>query len=287
MAHYDGTYAAPGETVDLRLVGAPEGLEGDVALTLIDAETGLVAVARTTANITELGGGIYRHRAPAPAAGQYVPRWDIGNPAVFRDDTELLIVNLTGAPADVTNDAIATLAELRALEPLDDDTKYPDELVLATRDAVIDALEDACRTSFVRRPYTETFDDPVPMAMLNLERRRNPVVTALTVNAVELTAGEVTGLRAARGLVSRPYGGFGNTAVITYEQGYNTPPGRVRRAVRLLTRDWLAEEVSDTIPARATSWSAGENTYRLVTAGVAGAIFDLPEANAVVKQYRE
>lgn len=191
---------------------------------------------------------------------------------------------------NAANDPIATLAELRALRPLSDDTEYPDDLVLLTRDAVIDALEgrEACNVSFVRREFTEAFADPAVMRMIALSQHRDPAISALTVNGIAVDLTDPAILRVGRGgLVSRRWGGFGNTAEVTYTAGYDTPPGRVQRAVRMLTRDWLVEQLNDTLPSRATSWTAGENTYRLITAGVAGALFDLPEANAVVKQYRE
>lgn len=196
-------------------------------------------------------------------------------------------------PVDPANDAIATLAELRKFEPLDDEAKYLDDDVLAVRDAVIEALERECRVSFIRREHTEPFEDSVPMPMVALSwgtgrEHPGPSISAASVNAVVLDVDAVATLRVGRGgLVSRPYGGFGNVAELTYEQGYVVCPGRVARAVKLLTRDWLVENVDDSIPSRATAWSAGENTYQLVTAGVREAIFDLPEANAVVQRYRE
>lgn len=190
---------------------------------------------------------------------------------------------------DPANDAIATLAELRAMEPLGDDDvadKYTDELVLAVRDAVIEALEHECRVSFVRRVLTETFNDPVPMRMLAIERHRRPVVTALTVNGVDVTL--LDGVNIGKGgLVHRTGGAFGRSASITYESGYDAAPGRVRRGVKMLTRDWLVEQADSALPSRATMLDTGDASYRLVTAGVAGAIFDFPEANAIVTAYGE
>lgn len=191
---------------------------------------------------------------------------------------------------DPLNDAIASLDDLRELDPLGNAEKYPDELVLEARDAVIEALEKACNVSFVRRSYTQAFADAVPLRQLALDRTRDPVITAATdAYGNAYTESQLAALRVGRGgLISRVGSlSFHHGATLTYEQGYAVCPGRVARAVRLLTRDWLVENVNEALPSRATSWSAGDNTYRLVTAGVAGAIFDLPEANAVVKQFRE
>lgn len=190
------------------------------------------------------------------------------------------------------NDAIATLAWLREADPLDDIATYSDADILDTRDGVIDALEDACKTAFVRRTRTETFADGHRMTMIALERGGGlnrhpaPVVTAMTVDGE--VADLTSGLNIGRGgLMFRTWYDFGYSCSITYTHGYAVCPGRVRRGVRMLVVDWLAQDKGSALPDRATSMSNGDTTYSLVTAGVRGAIFDLPEANAIVRQYSE
>lgn len=191
------------------------------------------------------------------------------------------------------NDAIATLAWLRDIDPLNDDGTYSDADVLDTRDAVIDALEDVCKTAFVRRTRTEQFADSVTMRMVALERggglnrHAAPVVTALTIHgvAVDLIAEPPTVGRG--GLLFLGRRTFGRGCSVTYTHGYEACPGRVRRGVRMLVVDWLTQDKGSAVPDRATSVSNGDTTYALVTAGVRGALFDLPEANAIVAQYRE
>lgn len=297
MSTYDGIFVTSGAAFNAVLTGAPTGLVGVLGLTIIEID-GDVAIARSTANITELGGGAYRVAVPAAPTtlGPYLLKWDTGG-GTPQYAYEELTVNSTGEPPDppasTDNDAIATIGELRDFEPLDDDARYPDELVLATRDAVIEALEKACSVSFVQRQRIETFADDVPMSKVNLERTRGIIVTDCAVDGTALDVDDVALMRVRKGGLllrggsSRNSRGFGCDAEVTYLEGYETPPGRVCRAVKLLTRDWLVENLDSAMPSRATSWTAGEDTYRLVTAGVAGALFDLPEANAVVKQYRE
>lgn len=297
VSSYDGIFVTSGAAFNAVLTGAPLDLVGTLGYAIIDLDA-VEVVPRTTDGIIELGGGAYRAAVPASPIdlGDYLIRWDTGE-ATPQYAYEELTVNSTGEPpgppTSTENDAIATLADLRDLEPLDDDARYPDELVLATRDAVIESLEKACSVSFVQRERVETFADDVPMSKLNLERTRGIIVTECTIDGGAVNAGDVAAMKVrkggllVRGGASRRSRGFGYDAEVTYLEGYEQCPGRVSRAVKMLTRDWLVEHLDSAMPSRATSWTAGEDTYRLVTAGVAGALFDLPEANAVVKQYRE
>lgn len=193
-----------------------------------------------------------------------------------------------------TNDSIVTLARLRQEEPLDDVAKYPDVNVLAARDAVIEVLEDECRTGFVRRQRTEQFGDGVVMGSVVLDRgggtnrHPGPTILAVSIGGYPQPVLPLGVFIVGRGgLLMRQYGGFGNVAEVTYEHGYEVCPGAVARIVRLLAIDWLTMERGSAVPDRATSMTSGDTTYRFVTAGVRGALFDLPAANAVVEQYRE
>lgn len=287
-------YAQAGGTVTVDVTGYTVPV-GDLEARIIERDTGVVVLGPTGAGFNELAPRIATWSTDLAddfASGEYLV---LINDGTTDAEPDRLTVNYFGqAPAVVAgNDAIATLAELRRAEPLDNVVAYPDDLVLACRDALIDALEHECRTAFVRRTRTEAFDDSVPMAALALRygtasgRHAGPAVLATTVNGVAVDH-DVTPVTVGRGgLVRRSRGAFGNAAELTYEYGYDAPPGRVKRAVRIGTAAWLAQELDSPIPDRATSWSTDAGTFSVVTAGVRGALFDVPELNAVVQAYAE
>lgn len=291
-------YAQPGGTFTTTASGAPTGLTGTIGYRVINQRGGAILIARTTAGVVEepAGSGIYvANDVPIPndaAHGNYLIVWDTGGGAPTYADPDQLTINTSGQapPVDAGNDAIATLAELRRLEPLDDAGTYPDADVLATRDDAIQALEDACNVAFIRRQDTHTYADTVGYEQLALPRRRDVTIDQVLIGqadlATPLDAPSIAALTITGGLLGRP-GGFGKRGTVTYTHGYTNPPGMVRRAVRALTREWLQQERDSSVPVRATSMDQGDISYRLVTAGERGQVFDVPIANAVVQRYRE
>lgn len=180
-----------------------------------------------------------------------------------------------------------TVAEARAQESaLLDATKYPDATITTMRLAVEEALERACGVAFVPRTATdERHDGPGTGIDLLLEWPRPSAVTAASVDGTALDAAGIAELIAySDGRVYRP-AGWGSTrggVLITYTHGYAVIPGRVKRAAIQLTKRFLvATPVSD----RATSIIQDGSTQFFVTAGVRGAITDVPEANAIIAQY--
>lgn len=73
---------------------------------------------------------------------------------------------------------------------------------------------------------------------------------------------------------------------VAYVHGYELAPDRVRQAVIKLARFFMIDRPSD-LNDRATSISTDDGTtYSLVTPGVGGAEFSIPEVNQVVDQYQ-
>ena len=156
------------------------------------------------------------------------------------------------------------------------------------RDVATYALEDACNTAFVRRRARLTAADRVALGMIALPHRRDVSLVSATRDGAALTADDLAAMRVDGGLISRPdTAGFGNRAEITYEHGWQAPPPRVARAAMLLAREWLQQEKDSTIPDRASALDTEGGNFRLVTAGIGGQLFDLPEVNAVVAEYAE
>lgn len=118
-------YRKPGETFETSST-AQSGLVGTIGVRLEDGAGG-TAIDRTTAGITEhpAGSGVYFAVVPIPAdtpTGQYVPLWDTGGVApIFRQDSEYLTVNPTGAPpaaAPSLTGRYATVEDVRAYTAL-------------------------------------------------------------------------------------------------------------------------------------------------------------------------
>lgn len=284
--HY---YATPDGIVDAIVSGYTVPV--DQLTARIRSLDGTLLVAPTNAGFDELDEHLARwqHQLDAAPGGDYLV---IFNDGTNDTDPDRLTINATGQPSAIVagNDAIATLAELRRLEPLDDEQTYPDTDILATRDDAIQALEDACNVAFVRRQTTHAYADTIGYTQLALPRRRDITIDQVLIGqpdqATPLDPASIAAMTITGGLLGRP-GGFGQRGVITYTHGYTNPPGMVRRAVRALTREWLQQERDTSVPVRATSMDQGDISYRLVTAGERGQVFDVPIANAVVQRYRE
>lgn len=279
----------PGATIEWTVTGADTGLVGTIGVRIIDAGTGTTTVARSTASCVELpaGSGVYTFTAiTAPSTGgTYTLVADTGGGTPIYAAEELLVSS--SATAGSSDSVYFTVAEARAVPPLDNTTKYPDADIEAVRQSVEEALEDACGVSFIQRTATDTLDGNAGTDIV-LDRSRVSAVTAASIDGTALTASELADLAVyPDGTIYNPAGwtrGRRNVS-ITYTHGHATIPGRVKRAAIMLTRRYL---VDSPVNDRATSLVNDDGTTQwLVTAGVRGALFDLPEVNAIVQQYRE
>lgn len=151
--------------------------------------------------------------------------------------------------------------------------------LVAARTLVECALEDACNVAFVPR-FRREVHDGTGGTRLMLDRPKVSAIRRVIVNGAEAAATvSEMGTLAISG--RRFTAGFQNV-VVEFEHGYLYAPPRVSQAGMLLARRWLNEGPVDD---RATGYSNELGTYQLVTPGMRGALFDLPEVNAVVKRY--
>lgn len=183
-----------------------------------------------------------------------------------------------------------TVAEARALAPLQDMGKYPDADIDAMRVAVEEALEHACGVAFVPRvttPITEILDGDGTDEIVLKDWARPITISAATVSTIALTSDQLAALvLSADGTIYSPAlwtRGRRNVS-ITYTHGWPAVPGRVKRAAIRGTKRFL---VDTPVNDRAISIVNSEDgtVQRLVTAGVGAAIFDIPELNAIVNEY--
>lgn len=185
------------------------------------------------------------------------------------------------------DDPYFTPEEARAQEPaLASEEAYPDELIDAMREAVEQALEHACGVAFVTRTATDERHDGPGSSDLLLDWPRVQDVSAASVGGSSITGDALTGLvpyRDGRVYYSGGWVSGRGNVLITYTHGYEAVPGRVKRAAIILTKRFL---VQSPVNDRATQLVNSDGTTQwLVTAGVRDAIFDIPEANAVVEEY--
>jgi hypothetical protein len=188
---------------------------------------------------------------------------------------------------EVVGGFLFSVADLRKLAPFrpEDGEDYTDADLEAARTAAEAALEDACGVAFVPRYARERLDG-APRGDLLLGHPRVLAVRSVTVNGAALDADALALVEPlAEGTLYRPAGwSCGRRAVeVVYEHGHRFTPPRVSRAAMLLARHVLVESPLDD---RASSVTNSDGTFQVfVTAGVRGAVFSLPEANAVVEAY--
>jgi hypothetical protein len=253
------TYSVDGVVVDPGVVTVNITRDDGTALVTAGATAGSGAAARTF-NLT---------------AAQ------LPTPDVLRLDWTSATKGVITTYLEVVGGFLFNTSELRALSALSDTVKYPAVDLAAARTMAESALEDVCGVAFVPRYARVTLDGGADDVLL---RPRPRSVTAVSVGGVAIA--DLTTLGLYRD--GRLYNPAGWTAgrlnvVVKYVHGHAYPPPRVGRAALLLAKRYLVDTpVSD----RATSLINPDGTTQwMVTAGVRGALFDIPECNAVVDHY--
>jgi hypothetical protein len=174
-------------------------------------------------------------------------------------------------PTNWTPPALVTVAEVEDFVSdvglLDLDTDKVED----TRDYAIARIEDACGVAFVEREEVEIATGRDGFALLSRPR----VIEVLKIDNVSAVSGPYP-----EGRIPLDDGDHS----ILYRHGYETTPLPIKRAVLLLTRHYLTIDPTD-IDERATSKSTEMASWSLVTPGVRGAIFPIPEVNQIVSDY--
>lgn len=186
---------------------------------------------------------------------------------------------------EIVGDFLFSLADARALAPLNNTSTYSNAEIIAARTLAETALEDACGTAFVPRYSYETLSGAAT-EFAQLKRRPIRAIRSVSVDDTALTSAQLAALAFSGRTVYRETDGFDlgfSNVTVGYEHGMDYPPPRASRACLLLARSFL---VDSTISDRATSISNEDGvTTFVVTQGVRGAAFNVPEANAVVQEY--
>lgn len=248
----------------------------DAATIGITRDDGTVLVAAGTAT-TDTGTGVVSYTlTPTQTAllDSLTVTWTAtfgGQPQAFKEIVE------------VAGDVLFTIAQARAVKPLDNATAYPLAAITEARVMVETALEDACGVAFVPRYKRLTVSgDGSGLLMLP---PRTTAIRSVTRAGVAFTSLELADiLLQPSGLAYYPSGwtaGNGNL-VVGVEHGYPYPPPRVTQAALTLAKNWL---VRGPIDDRSTSFSTEDGTFLLSTPGMRGATFGVPEVDATVSAY--
>jgi len=243
--------------------------------------------ATTTAVVTRSDGTTFSPAATRTAVGTFALDLTTTNTSLL----DTLRIDWTSSLGtirshiEIVGGFLFSVSDARALKPLDNATTYPASKIVAARTLAEQALEDACGVAFVPRYATETVSGWGGTQLL-LSRSRVTKIRSVTIDGVALTSTELADLRVTPGFVYRQARwttGYANVTV-GYEHGHTIPPARVSRAALLLAKRWL---VDGPVDDRMTSMSTEDGTFTLLTPGLRGAVFDLPEVEAVRQQYSE
>lgn len=183
---------------------------------------------------------------------------------------------------EVVGGFLASVADLQAIKPLNDAAKYPVANLLTARDAVASVLEDVSGVAFTPRYEREYKIDGDGATEILLKRPRPLSVQSATLDGTALTVSDLLLYDDGRVYYANGWNKGRQNIVLKYTHGYPFPPGNCAQVVARLVK-WLL--VDSPISDRAISIINEGGQQNLVTAGVRGAIFDLPIANAFVENY--
>ena len=139
------------------------------------------------------------------------------------------------------------------------------------RDVAEVRIEDACGVAFTEREAVENATGVDGFALLSRPR----VIEVDKVDNVAVGTGPYPDGRIPLEV--------GEHSVL-YHHGWEETPLPIKRAVLLLTRHYLTIDPTD-FDERATSKANEVASWSLVTPGVRGAIFPIPEVNQIVSDY--
>ena len=173
--------------------------------------------------------------------------------------------------AEFVPDPLVTVEDVEAFVAdvglLDLDTDKIEE----TRDVAVARIEDACGVAFVEREDVDIVTTRDGYALLSRPR----VIEIVKVDNVAIGDGPYPDGRVPLD--------DGDHSVL-YRHGWEVTPLPIRRAVLILTRHYLTTDPTD-FDERATTKTTEMASWSLVTPGVRGAIFPIPEVNQIVSDY--
>jgi hypothetical protein len=203
---------------------------------------------------------------------------------VYGSETQILTTT-----AEIVGGFLFTVAEARALSPLDNTTNFSTADIIATRTAVEQAIEQAAGVAFAPRYALESYSGDGSWSLM-LRRPLPSAVRSVTIGGAAVAAGTLTGLALSTSgelystALAWTYGR--SNILIGYEHGFGEAPHEIKRAALLLAKMWLTERRSP-IDDRAITFNAGADggTYSLAVPGRNGSHFGHPDVDAAIDRY--
>lgn len=185
---------------------------------------------------------------------------------------------------EVVGGFLFSIAQARAIQPLNSTSSYPTETIVAMRTTVEEAIEQACGVAFVPRYTRENLTGSGGYQLL-----LRPYTTRVRSVTVAGTAWAQPDLDALTydtvGAVESVYRWPSSRVTVGYEHGYQSVPAEINRAALILAKTWLVGARSP-IDDRASTFAAENGvSYSLVVPGRGGSTFGVPEVDAVVGRY--
>ena len=185
--------------------------------------------------------------------------------------------------------AYTTIAEMRTLDGMDDETAYPDAVIQEGIDFATELIDNYCGVSFEHKPFTVTLDGSDHEG-LHLGILYPQTLTSVTVDGV---ATPTTGwVMEPYGRLIRNTGSFtytfpGRNVVVTGTAGITaTPPADIRWAARTIARQYVLD-LHSRLPERGLSVQSEMGTIQIAQAGSAwDRPTSMPDVNAVLVRHR-
>lgn len=187
---------------------------------------------------------------------------------------------------DVVGGFYAELAEIRALDALNNTTRYTEAKLAAARTQAEDRFDWATGVAWVPRHERETLSG-LGTTQLTLKWQRPRTLIAASIDGTAVS--DLTALRLyPYGMVERTAGvtfpreasGGGRNVIVEYTHGYDSPPADLKQAFLTYVR-YLLLDTTSRIPDRASTLSTDFGTMQLVTAGFQRPT-GLPDVDAVL-----
>lgn len=215
----------------------------DLATVTITRDDGTVVVSDDV-TVNEATPGLVSYTLTPTATGQ-VDRLQLVWNADFNGLTQEFV-----DVVEVVGGVYFSIAEARALSPLNDLAAYPSRAIVEARVAAEQAVEEECGVSFVPRYDRATVNGDDTYGI----RLPYPLVRAVRWAKVAGATRDISGITGGgAGYIYDtawwPHG-WGNVQV-GYEHGYDEPPEGVKRAALSYARQLLVDSLSQSVDPRA------------------------------------
>lgn len=186
---------------------------------------------------------------------------------------------------EIVGGHVCSLAQIDAnLGKAGDSTNYSLPTKRFARDVATDAFEEEAGVAFTPR-YRRVRLDGDGRVDVMLPFPRPLAVISGTVDGTALTVGQLADLEVYdTGVVYSPAGWLSGrrNVVLKVEHGFRSPPADVSRAVAMIAASVLKDGPFDD---RGYAVTEDGGAVRLLTAGIAGAAFSLPDVQAALARH--